>query len=105
MLQWFQDRWVEFKEFMWSLVLSVFDMLKDLFYFMFESIMDLSLLAMEGLDQYFDGLNITAYLTNIPSNVAYVLNAIGVPQALTMIMTAITIRLLLQLIPFTRLGS
>lgn len=105
MLQWFQDRWVELKEFLYALVLTVFDILKDLFFWLFESIMDLSLLALEGLDSYFDGLNITSYISAIPPSVSYVLNAIGLPTAMTMITTAIVIRMLLQLIPFTRLGS
>ncbi|MDF5683562.1 DUF2523 family protein, partial [Vibrio parahaemolyticus] len=45
------------------------------------------------------------YMTSIPPTVSWVFAAVGVPQCLSIILAAITIRLLLQLIPFTRLGS
>ncbi|HDM8072463.1 TPA: DUF2523 domain-containing protein, partial [Vibrio harveyi] len=44
-------------------------------------------------------------MTSIPPTVAWVFAAVGLPQCLSIILAAITIRLLLQLIPFTRLGS
>ena len=51
----------------------------------------------------FDGLgNLTAM---IPATVLQVLSAVGVGQALTMILAALAIRFALQLIPFVRLGS
>lgn len=105
MLDWFAETWHDFKQFLYSLVLTVFDMLKDLFLWIFEGLLDISILALQGLDTYFDGLNIASYINQIPESVQWFLSAIGVPQAMTMIITAITIRLLLQLIPFTRLGS
>lgn len=84
---------------------TLFTMMKDVLFFAFEQILILITFILDSLDSYFDGLNITNYLTGIPSGTAWVINQIGVPQALTMIISAITIRLLLQLIPFTRLGS
>jgi hypothetical protein len=105
MLDWLATTWNEFKSFLWSIVLSVQEMHKDLTIWMFDSLLDITRLALEGVDSYFDGLDITAYTSSIPPEVGWFLNQIGVPQALTMIVTALTIRLVLQLIPFTRLGS
>lgn len=105
MLDWLATTWNEFKDFLWSIVLSVQEMHKDLTIWMFDSLLDIARLALQGTDAYFSGLNITAYTSSIPSEVSWFLNQIGVPQALTMIVTALTIRIVLQLIPFTRLGS
>lgn len=105
MLDWFANTWNEFKTFLWSIALSVQEMHKDLTIWMFDSILNISRLALEGVDTYFSGLDITSYTSSIPSEVGWFLNQIGVPQALTMIVTALTIRIVLQLIPFTRLGS
>lgn len=105
MLDWLATTWIEFKQFLWSIVLSVQAILKDLFIWLFEQILTLSEYALTGMDSYFDVLDITSYLSNIPSGLQWFMSSIGVPQALSMIMTAVTIRILLQLIPFTRLGS
>ena len=105
MLDWLAETWNEFKEFLWSIVLSVQEMHKDLSIWMFEQLLDLSHLALTGVDSYFDSLDFTAYISSMPSGLQWFMSSIGVPQALTMIITSLTIRVLLQLIPFTRLGS
>lgn len=105
MLDWLATTWLEFKQFLWSIVLSVQAILKDLFTWLFEQILTLSQYALSGMDSYFVALDITQYLSNIPSGLQWFMSSIGIPQSLSMIMTAVTIRLLLQLIPFTRLGS
>ncbi len=50
-------------------------------------------------------IDLSQYLTSLPSEVSWTLSMIGIPQCLAIISTAIVTRLLLQLIPFTRLGS
>ena len=50
-------------------------------------------------------IDISQYLTSLPPQVSWTLSMIGIPQCLAIISTAIVTRLLLQLIPFTRLGS
>lgn len=102
--QWLSDKVVAFFQFLYSLVLTIFDILKDLFIFIFESIFDLLIYVLSSIDSYFDGLNIAQYLT-IPAEAAYFASASGITQATTMIVSALVIRFLLQLIPFTRLGS
>lgn len=104
-MDWLANTWNELKEFLWSIVLSVHEMQKDIGIFFFEQFLDITQLALNGMDSYFDGLNISSYTSMIPPDVSWFLGQIGVTQALTMIVTAITIRIILQLIPFTRLGS
>lgn len=84
---------------------TLLDMMKDVFLFAFEQIMILIIFVLDGMGTFFEGLNVAQYFSAIPPGTAWVLNQIGVGQALGMIVSAITIRLLLQLIPFTRLGS
>ena len=105
LLDWFQETWNEAKEFMYSVLLTGLDLLKDLAIWIFEQFLDISILALNGLDTYFDTLDVTAYISAIPPETQWFLGQIGLPAAMSMIITAITIRLLLQLIPFTRLGS
>ncbi len=50
-------------------------------------------------------IDLSQYLSALPSEVSWTLSMIGIPQCLAIISTAIVTRLLLQLIPFTRLGS
>ncbi|WP_057785655.1 DUF2523 family protein [Alishewanella sp. WH16-1] len=84
---------------------TIFTMAKDVFFFAFEQIMILITFVLDGMGALFQGLDITQYLTMIPPGTAWVMQQIGLGQALTMIVSAITIRLFLQLVPFTRLGS
>jgi len=105
MLDWLANRWNDFIDFMWQLVLSVFDMLKDFFIWVMEQLMDLVILALDGLDALVSGLGIASYFSIIPPETAYMLSQIGISQALGIIVTALTIRFILQLIPFVRLGS
>lgn len=53
----------------------------------------------------FSTLNVTQYITILPAETRNMLGLIGAGQALTMIIGALAVRVLLQLIPFTRLGS
>lgn len=105
MLDWFANTWNELQTFLYSLVLTVQDIMKDIGIFFFESFMDISLLAIDGLDSFFAGLDVASYINGLPSEVTYYASALGLSQAMGMIIIAITIRMLLQLIPFVRLGS
>lgn len=105
MLDWLAETWNDLQTFLYSLVLTVQDIMKDIGIFFFESFMDISLLAVDGLDSFFAGLDVASYIDALPPEVSYYASALGLSQAMGMIIIAITIRLLLQLIPFVRLGS
>lgn len=95
----------EIRNFSWMLLLSLGDMLKDLGCLAFEASMDLSISILNGMGSLFAGLNIAQYFSSLPTEVLYFANICSIGQCMTMIITSISIRLILQLIPFTRLGS
>ena len=105
MLEWLVQTWEDAKTFTYSILLTLIEMVKDVFIWIFEQFMDLIIVILDGLGSLFDGLNIASYINAIPPSAAYFAAASGLGQATGMIVAALTIRFLLQLIPFTRLGS
>ena len=91
----------EFKSFLLSLEL----MLKDLFIWLFEQMLKLVEFSLNLSSDAFEGFDVAAYISAMPSEVQWVLTQTGLSQAMGMIIAAILIRVILQLIPFTRLGS
>ncbi|EJE52903.1 Protein of unknown function (DUF2523) [Acidovorax sp. CF316] len=83
---------------------ALWDLLRDAVCWPFEQIMDIVVTAVSALD--LSGLsNYTGTWHTLPAELLNVLALIGVAEASAIIITAIGIRLILQLIPFTRLGS
>lgn len=80
-------------------------MLQDLVVWVLDSIFDLVIYMIEGLGLAFDFLDVTQYITALPPEVANMLSLVGIPQAMFIIAAAIVAKLILQIIPFTRLGS
>ncbi len=83
---------------------AAWDLLKDGVCWVFESVLQLvatviGSVPLEGITQ-----NLAAF-GSVPANVLEVLAALGMGTAFGIITAAIGIRLVLQLIPFTRLGS
>ncbi|MBS9903613.1 DUF2523 family protein [Vibrio alginolyticus] len=104
-MDWLVDLFNKLLEFLYQLLMSLFNMLKDLFFWAIEQVMAMVNLLLSGVFALFTPVDMSQYMTSIPPKVSWVLAAVGVPQCLSIILAAITIRLLLQLIPFTRLGS
>jgi hypothetical protein len=102
---WFSGVWDAFLSWGEALVLTVFDMFKDLFYAVLELIMGLVGTLLNGLGSLFSAMDLSQYLSFIPPDIANIMGLIGLGQAMTMIIAAIVIRVSLQLIPFVRLGS
>ncbi|MDO6580581.1 DUF2523 family protein [Photobacterium sp. 2_MG-2023] len=92
-------------EFLYRMLLSGLEMLKDLFYLLFEQILAGAKMLAGSIANLLAPINLSQYLTGLPTEIGWVFGQLGLPQAIAMIITAITIRLILQLIPFTRLGS
>lgn len=99
------EYWQALKDFVWSCFLSLIEMLKDVAIWIFESLLEIVLLAINGLSSLFGTLDVTQYLTALPPEVRNILGLIGIDTASQMIVLALLIRMTLQLIPFTRLGS
>lgn len=105
MPQWLKDFGNWLLDILKTMANTLLTMFKDAMLFIFEQIMILLTFILDSMGDLFSGLDITSYMSGIPSGTAWVLAQIGVGQALSMIVGAITIRILLQLIPFVRLGS
>lgn len=104
-LDWFAHRWNAFVDFMWRLILSIFDMLKDFFFWIIEQLFMIANTILGGVGYLFDGLSIAQYFSMIPPETVYMLNISGFSEAMGMIITSLGIRAILQLIPFVRWGS
>lgn len=95
-VQWFSDMFVAFFVALW-------DMQKDLACWLFETLFDLVISALESLDlSALDGFNGWG---SLPSEMINILMLMGMHQAIGIVLAAGGIRLILQLIPFVRLGS
>lgn len=105
MLDWFVGAFNDFIDFLYRLLLTLFDMLKDIFIWIMEQLLNLGQLLLSGMGSLLSGLDIASYWSLIPPETGYYLNVLGVSQAPGMIVTALSIRFLLQLIPFVRWGS
>lgn len=88
-----------------AICLTIYTFVKDALLWFFEQSLILVTAILDGMGDLFSGLNITQYFDAIPPEVGWVMNQLGLGEATGMIVSAIIIRLTLQLVPFTRLGS
>ncbi|CAN7541488.1 DUF2523 domain-containing protein [Acidovorax sp. LjRoot118] len=87
-----------------AVFVALWDLLRDAMCWPFEQIMDIVVSAVSALD--LSGISTyTGTWGTLPAEIINVLGLIGVAEVSAIIITAIGIRLILQLIPFTRLGS
>lgn len=103
--QLFSNIWNALVEFIKNFLLTLFDALKDIFYFIVDNVLDLAITLISAAGEGLDALNPAQYISQIPPDVANIIGLIRIGEAITIIVTAIIIRFALQLIPFTRLGS
>ncbi|EHK5084421.1 DUF2523 domain-containing protein [Vibrio alginolyticus] len=104
-MDWLVDLFNKLLVFLYQLLVSLFNMLKDLFFWAVEQVMEMVNMLLSGVFALFSPVDMSQYMTSIPPTVSWVMAAVGLPQCLSIILAAITVRLMLQLIPFTRLGS
>lgn len=101
-------KFVSLAQWIGELVKAVFqaawDFARDVVCWPFEQAMDIVLSAVQAIDLGPIN-NYTGAWGTLPAEIINVLGLIGVGEASVIIVTAIGIRLVLQLIPFTRLGS
>lgn len=104
-MDWIVELFNKLIEFLYRLIISLVDMIKDVFIWALDEVLTLCQALIDWVFSFFEPIDISQYLTAIPSEVSWVMSAIGLPQALSIILASLVARLLLQLIPFTRLGS
>lgn len=95
-VKWFADLFV-------SVFVSVWDMVKDAFSWLFEQVLTVAISAVGAIDT--SALSGLGGWGSIPGDILNVLGLLGVGTAVSIISAAILIRIALQLIPFVRLGS
>lgn len=104
-MDWIVDLFNKLIEFLYRLIISLVDMIKDVFIWALDETLSLCQSLLNWVFAFFEPMDISRYLTSIPSEVSWVLSAIGLPQGISIILASLVARLLLQLVPFTRLGS
>lgn len=77
----------------------------DLAAWVFEQVLNLVISILGSFNLSFDFLNVAQYIPALPDDVVNIMGLLGIGQALGIIFSAIVIKLVLQLIPFTRLGA
>ena len=105
MLDWFAARWNDFVDFSYSLLLSAFVMLKDFFYWVMEQLLSFGLILLDTVGSLMSGLDVAQYMKFLPPETIHVISIIGLGEAMGMIITCLTVRFFLQIIPFVRWGS
>ncbi len=105
MIDWLAGRWNAFIDFMWRLVLSIYDMLKDFFFWMIEQLMSVGVYILDAMGYMFNGLDVAQYFSAIPPETSHMLLITGFSEALGMVTTFLGIRIIIQMIPFVRWGS
>lgn len=81
------------------------DLGKDLFSWLFEQVLTVAVSAVSAVDSSgMNGFSASGW-GSLPGELVNILGLLGVGTAMAIITAAIGIRLALQLIPFTRLGS
>jgi hypothetical protein len=80
------------------------DFIRDAATWIFEEALKLAVSAMSAIDV--SGMSSAGqWWGSLPAEIMNMLGLVGFPIAMGIIMAAVAIRLVLQLIPFTRLGS
>lgn len=88
-----------------SLLVTFIDFIKYGLYKFLISLLDIISYLLNGAFSLLKPLDLSGYINGFGEDAVNVLSYVGFPQALSMILVAITIRFTLQLIPFVRLGS
>ncbi|KJY82424.1 VSK receptor [Vibrio galatheae] len=104
-MDWVSDLFQQFLDAIIALFMGLSEIAKDIVYWFFDLIMTVVDTLLATAIAFFEPIDIGQYMSGFPPEAAWVLAQIGLPQALGMIVSSIGIRIILQLIPFTRLGS
>lgn len=99
------ELWNRLVDFLWRLVLSVFDFLKDFFFWCIDKLLEFVIVVLDSLSGLASGLNPLVYIDAIPTETKYIMQITGFNEAMGIIVAALGVRFLLQTIPFVRYGS
>lgn len=88
-----------------SFALTIWDIISDFLLFIIDILMSAGIVLLDGFASTLELVNLSNYISGMPSDAIFVMNAVGLGEAIGIIMLAGTARLFMQLIPFVRLGS
>lgn len=77
----------------------------DLGAWIFEQVLDVAIAALDAIEFDSSMFNPGSYISALPAELTNMLALLRVGEALAIIASAYVLRILLQLVPFTRLGS
>lgn len=83
---------------------AAWDLVRDAFCWPFEQLMEIVVSAIQAIDMTGLSSHVGAW-GSLPSEIVNILGLLGIGTASAIIVAAIGVRLVLQLIPFVRLGS
>ena len=105
MWTWVVELTNEVLDFLYRLQLTLVSLISDLFLTILTQILIGVRFIIDSVVSLFSVVDISEYFDWLPVDAVNVMSLVGLPQMMTMIVSALGIRLILQLIPFVRLGS
>lgn len=91
--------------FIFRLLMTAFVLLSDLIISVFSIVLSFVKTVLDTVLSAFGAFDVSQYFSWLPADAVNVMSLIGLPNMLSMIVAALGIRVILQLIPFVRLGS
>ncbi|MCA2423223.1 VSK receptor, partial [Vibrio alginolyticus] len=85
-MDWLVDLFNKLLVFLYQLLVSLFNMLKDLFFWAVEQVMEMVNMLLSGVFALFAPVDMSQYMTSIPPTVSWVMAAVGLPQCLSIIL-------------------
>lgn len=102
---WFKSVWEGFVDFLYRLLLTVFDFAKDFLWWILDSLFSAIVLVLDSVSLSLNKFSPLTYIDGIPESTKYFMVAVGFNECMGMLVAAISIRILLRMIPFIRLGG
>lgn len=106
---WVYNLVIDFFPWLWKLLKACFkallNFLSDFLSYIVEKVMDFVISLLNNIPGLDSLTQLSNYYSSLPSEILSMMTLIGIPEATEIIIIAIGIRIILQLIPFTRLGS
>lgn len=101
----FENLWESFVEFLKNFLLTLVDAFKDLFYFVIDTLLEFVVPLIDTITAPLTVFNPQTYINALPFEILNVMGLLRLGEAMAIVVAALLIRLIMQLIPFVRLGS
>lgn len=93
------------KQFFESLSLTLEQIFKDICYYFLDSLMEMAIKALNKVAELMDFINFDEYYRHLPDEVYNAAGALGLGTALEMIIATMLLKLMLKILPGTKLGG